>query len=107
MKSFNCAERGRFDVRALEELLHMIQVNAWSLVYPEAFGNDLDRVKDSLLMQALDRGTGFSLKRDRGPSMKVEDGVKLWHPCTIHPATLFAGVAWTHPRHNAGYCGAR
>ena len=65
-------ERGRFDARALEELLHMIQVNGWSLVYPEVFGNDLDRVKDSLLMQALDRATGFSLKRDREPSMKTE-----------------------------------
>ncbi len=65
-------ERGRFDARALEELLHMIQVNGWSLVYPEVFGNDPDRVKDSLLMQALDRATGFSLRRDREPSMKTE-----------------------------------
>ena len=65
-------ERGRFDARALEELLHMIQVNGWSLVYPEVFGNDLDRVKDSLLMQALDRATGFSLARDREPSMATE-----------------------------------
>jgi hypothetical protein len=65
-------ERGRFDARALEELLHMIQVNGWSLVYPEVFGNDLHRVKDSLLMQALDRATGFSLARDREPSMTTE-----------------------------------
>ncbi|MCP4456403.1 MAG: hypothetical protein GY809_33520 [Planctomycetes bacterium] len=65
-------ERGRFDARALEELLHMIQVNGWSLVYPDVFGNDLDRVKDSLLIQALDRATGFSLKRGREPSMKTE-----------------------------------
>jgi len=70
--SLSEGERGRFDARALEELLHMIQVNGWSLVYPEVFGNDLDRVKDSLLMQALDRATGFSLKRDREPSMKTE-----------------------------------
>jgi len=69
--SLHDGQRGRFDARALEELLHMIQVNGWSLVYPEAFGNDLDRVKDSLLMQALDRATGFSLERDREPSMKT------------------------------------
>jgi hypothetical protein len=67
--SLHDGERGRFDARALEELLHMIQVNGWSLVYPDVFGNDLDRVQDSLLMQALDRATGYSLKRNREPSM--------------------------------------
>lgn len=70
--SLEQGERGRFDARALEELLHMIQVNGWSLVYPDVFGNDLDRVEDSLLMQALDRATGFSLKRHREPSMNTE-----------------------------------
>lgn len=95
--SLHEGQRGRFDARALEELLHMIQVNGWSLVYPEVFGNDLDRVKDSLLMQALDRATGFSLRRDREPSMKTE--IRDGEMTAVYPD----GAWYTYDALSCGY----